>query len=101
MASVINTLLWAYRATFWADCLVAFWAFLRRAICFKARITTIIWHKLQVISGQFYIVLYSSKTIQFKQRHVILSWPCIANHPLSSTTAAKEMLSLSPPQQGA
>ena len=50
--------------------------------------------------GQVVLVINSSKTIQYKQRSVILPLPEIVNHPLCPVSALKHMYKLCPSQEG-
>lgn len=91
-----------YWATLWASCLIAFFAFLRKSNLFMSRDHKhyLIVSNLQIMGGQLCIVLNSTKTIQFKERQILLPLPSVPNHPLCPTTAIKHMLDLSPSQQG-
>jgi hypothetical protein len=92
-----------YWATFWAACVIAFFACLRKSNLFK---NTDNYHYIkrdQVVinsSGQVVIVINSTKTIQFKQRSVCIPLPEIPNHPLCPVGALKSMFLLSSAQQG-
>ena len=51
-------------------------------------------------SGQVYIHIHSSKTIQYQQRVLVLPLPFIKGHPLCPVTALKHAFSLGPIQSG-
>lgn len=92
-----------YWVSFWAACLVAFFAFLRKSNLFKDSDNKHYLTRDQIVrtpSDQVVLVINSTKTIQYKQRSLILPLPDIPNHPLCPVSALKNMFMASPPQQG-
>ena len=88
-----------YWATFWAACVC--FSQKEQLVSIKRSQSFYICKQSKIINRQLCIVLVSTKTIQFKQRKVILPLPIIFDHPLCPTTAIKQMQDLSPAQQGA
>ncbi len=92
-----------YWASFWAACLVSFFAFLRKSNLFQNSDNDHYLRRSQVLitnNKQVVLVINSSKTIQYKQRSVVLPLPEIPNHPLCPVSAVKHMYKLSGPQRG-
>lgn len=92
-----------YWAAFWAACLIAFFAFLRKSNLFMNPDNDHYLKRDQVVimsSGQVVLTINSSKTIQYKQRSVALPLPEIPNHPLCLVNALKSLFSAGPSQQG-
>lgn len=92
-----------YWANFWAACLIGFFAFLRKSNLFKNSDNDHYIRREGVLvdsSGQVFLVLNSTKTIQYKERQLILPLPCIPDHPLCPVNAIKHLFALCPTHLG-